>query len=317
MRVFVTGATVVVGRRLLPLLRRSGHEVSALARSEQQRGRCLEDGVGARVASLFEPAPLRAALEGQNVVVNLATHMPPMTARIFLPGAWSENDRIRRFGSANLVDAALDAGVGRFIQESFAPVYLDHGDDWIDESWPIAPTRYNRSIFDAEASARRFGERGGAPVVLRFAAFYGPDAGQLSVMVRLVRHGWAPLLGPAGSFISSISHDDAAAAVVASLDVPPGTYNVADDQPLRHREFVDALADAVGAPHPRVPPEWVVPLGGSVGRLLARSLRVSNRKLRGASAWAPRYPTVREGFPAAVAAVTRPPSPGESLRASP
>ena len=314
MRIFVTGATGVVGRRLLPLLRREGHQITALARSRDQRARLEQFGIAGRLASLFDRAQLRAAMDGHDVVVNLATHIPPMTVRMFLPFAWRENDRIRREGSAAVAEAASQAGVGRLIQESFAPVYRDRGDEWIDESWPVEPVRYNRSVLDAEASARRFGERGGEAVVLRFSAFYGPDAGQLSEMIRLVRRGWAPLPGPGGSFISSISHEDAAGAVLAALDVAPGTYNVSDDQPLRHRDFVDALAGAVGAVPPRLPPGWVALLGGSLMRLLARSLRISNRKLREASGWTPRFPTVREGFASAVPALLEPP-PGPRLTA--
>ena len=205
--------------------------------------------------------------------------------RVFVPGAWRENDRIRHDASANLVDAALATGAARFIQESFAPTYADNGDAWIDESVPLKPVHYNRTILDAEASARRFTHRGGGTgVVLRFAAFYGPDAYQLGDMVALVRRGWAPLLGPADSYMSSVSHDDAAAAVVAALDVQSGAYNVSDDEPLRHRDFADALAAALVNHHracrPRGPRTWP----DRWAALLARSLRVSNAKLRAATA---------------------------------
>jgi 2-alkyl-3-oxoalkanoate reductase len=177
----------------------------------------------------------------------------------------------------------------------------------------VRPARYNRSALDAEDSARRFTDEGGIGVVLRFAAFYGPDASQLGDMIAMVRRGWMPLLGPARSYFPSVSHDDAAAAVTAALDVPPGIYNVTDDEPLRHRELADALAEALAVPHPRLPPAWTALLAGSIGRTLARSLRVSNGKLRGATGWAPRYPSVREGFRAVVGAF--PPGPGRSAPA--
>ena len=109
-----------------------------------------------------------------------------------------------------------------------------------------------------------------------------------------------PLPGHAGSYISSVSHDDAAAAVVAVLDARAGIYNIVDDEPLTHRAFADALADAIGVRHPHLLPAWTATLGGSVTRTLARSLRVSNRKLRDEGIWAPRYPSVREGFRAVV-----------------
>ena len=149
----------------------------------------------------------------------------------------------------------------------------------------------------------RFTDRGGTGVVLRFAAFYGPDAWQLTDMIAFVRRGWMPLLGPARSFFPSISHDDAAAAVVSALGVAPGIYNVTDDEPLRHREFAGALADALSLPPPRLPPAWMAYLAGSVGRMMARSLRLGNAKLRTASNWRPRYPSAREGLRATVAAL--------------
>ena len=62
------------------------------------------------------------------MVINLATHMPASIFRMMLPGAWHENDRVRRDGSANLAAAAVATGVQRLVQESFAPIYLDQGD---------------------------------------------------------------------------------------------------------------------------------------------------------------------------------------------
>jgi len=305
MRIFVTGASGVIGSRVVPALLTAGHQVTAVMRSAM--GEALaRRGATVRSVDLFAPAELRAAVAGHDVVINLATHMPPMTVRMFLPGAWRENDRIRHTAAANLVDAALAVGATRFIQESFAPIYPDSGDAWIDESVPLRPVRYNRTILDAEVSARRFAYSGsGAAVVLRFAAFYGPDAGQLGVMVALVRRGWMPLLGPADSYMSSVSHDDAAAAVVAALDVPSDVYNVCDDEPLRHRAYADALADALGVRRPRLPPAWAAYLAGGMGDLLARSQRISNDRLRAASGWVPRYRSVREGFPAVVGAFPR------------
>jgi nucleoside-diphosphate-sugar epimerase len=159
----------------------------------------------------------------------------------------------------------------------------------------VRPVRYNRTVLDAERSAERFERRGGTSIVLRFAGFYGPDSVQLHDMVKLARRGWAPLPGAADAYWSSVSHDDAASAVLAALAVPSGIYNVCDDEPLTRRALADALADAFGLPHPKLLPAWTVHLMGSLGELMARSQRMSNRKLR-AHGWAPRYPSVREGF---------------------
>ena len=305
MKIFVTGASGVVGRRVVPLLVQGGHAVTAVGRSQHKRTALERTGARVVDVNLFDASALRDAVQGQDVVVNLATHMPATTLRMVLPGAWRENDRIRREGSQNLVDAALAGGVGRFVQESFAPVYPDRGTDWITEDVPLEPVRYNRTVLDAERSAERFAASGRVGVVLRFAAFYGPDSRFLRELVGLVERGFAPMPGPESALVSSVSHDDAATAVVAALGVPSGTYNVTDDEPVTHREYFDALATTLGVAAPKLPPSWLAPLFGSPGRMLARSLRMSNRKLRAASDWTPKYPSVREGFRAVVAAMPR------------
>jgi nucleoside-diphosphate-sugar epimerase len=218
-------------------------------------------------------------------------------------GTWRENDRIRKVASNNLVDAALSGGARVFVQESFAPAYPDSRDRWIDETTPLAPAAYNRTIMDAEAAAQRFTDAGGRGVILRFAAFYGADALQVRDLIRWVHKGWAPIPGLPGAFISSISHDDAAAAVIAVLGSPAGVYNVTDDEPVTHRAYVDSLAAALGVPSPSLPPMWLAPLMGSVGQVLSRSLRISNRRLRQECGWAPRLRSVREGWPEAVRAL--------------
>ena len=296
MRVFITGATGVIGRRVVPLLVRSGHQVTAAGRSPRGSAMLLEQGVAVVSVELFDRAALRDVVRGHDAVVNLATHMPRSATAMLLPWAWRENDRLRRDGSAALVDAVLAAGVGRFVQESFAPVYEDGGDRWIDERWPLRPAPYNRTVLDAERSAERFGAAGGAGVALRFGAFYGGDSRVLHEMARMVARGWAPLPGERGAFISSVSHDDAAAAVVAALGAPGGTYNVTDDEPVGRGEWADSLADALGVARPKPLPRWMARLGGSTMELLSRSQRISNAKLRAATGWAPRWPSVREGW---------------------
>ncbi len=300
MKVFVSGASGVIGRRVVPLLAAAGHGVTAAGRSPEKRAALERLGAIAVEADLFDPESLRGVVEGHDAVVNLATHLAEGW-RIFLPGAWKENDRVRRTGSANLVDAAIAGGASRFVQESFAPVYPDCGDRWIEESTPIAPVRYNRTVADAERSAARFTQSGRTGIVLRFAVFYGPDSLQVPGLIRSVRKGWVPIPASPEGFLSSVSHDDAATAVVAVLDAPAGAYNVVDDEPLTRRMFFDSLARTLGVPPPRFPPQWLARLGGSLGEMFARSQRISNRKLRETTGWRPKYPSVREGWPTVVA----------------
>jgi len=305
LRVLVTGASGVVGRRVVPMLAEAGHVVTAAARTPEKRAALERAGAAAVDLDLFDSNAVARAVSGQDAVLNLATHMPASSFRLFLPGAWRENDRIRREGSAILSRQAAAAGVSRFIQESFAPIYVSRGDEWIDESDPVQTVRYNRTILDAERSAEEFSGSGRVGVVLRFAAFYGPDARLLQDFVDSVGRGFAPLPGPPDAFISSVSHDDAASAAEAALTLPEGIYNVADDEPVTHREYGDSLARALGVAPPKLPPAWITLLMGSLGELLSRSLRISNRKLRDATSWKPSLPGVREGWAAALATMPR------------
>jgi len=303
--VFVTGATGVIGRRVVPELVRLGYGVTAVGRSDEKRALLARLGA-APIASPSDEngriSRVRAAalLNGHSAVINLATHMPPSTIRMMLPWEWRENDHIRCEDSAALVDVAIEAGVTRFIQESFAPVYDDGGDAWIDETFPIRPVKYNLTVVDAERSAHRFAEAGSVGIVVRFAGFYGPDR-LLHDMVGVVRKGWSPVPGPADAFWSSCAHEDAASAVVAALapSVRAGIYNVCDDEPLHRIEWTATLARAAGAPMPRPIPGWLEKINGTM-QLLSRSQRMSNAKLKRASGWSPRWRSAREGLPAAV-----------------
>jgi nucleoside-diphosphate-sugar epimerase len=297
MRVFVAGATGVIGRRVVPMLVQRGLRVTAVARSPDKRAVLEQQGAAAVEIDLFDPKSLRRVLGGHDAVINLATHIPSSSMRMLFRWAWRETDRIRREGSAALVDAAIGAGVRRFVQESFAPVYEDGGDRWIEEQWPLRPATYNRTVLDAERSASRFTTSGGVGVILRFAVFYGGDSRASREMVGMIRKGWSPIPGDPDAFVSSVSHDDAATATVAALEIPAGAYNVNDNEPLRRREWVDSFADALSLPHPRPLPVLVTRLGGSTMRLLSRSLRLSNAKLRAASDWSPRWPSVRDAWP--------------------
>src|SRR3989441_5974731 len=304
LRIFVAGATGVIGRRAVPLLVAGGHRLTAVARTPEKRAELERMGAAAVYVDLFAPDSVRSAVAGHDVVINLATSIPP-SSRVFLAGAWRENDRVRSTVPASLAAGAPAGSVQRFIQESFAPVYPNCGERWIDESTPIRTARYSRSIEDAEAAADRFSRAGRVGVVLRFSLFYGPGDAFMLDTIKLIRRGWMPILGSPDAFVSLVSHEDAATAVVAALGVPAGIYNVVDDQPLRRREFAEAIAGMVGVRPPKFLPVWVAKLAGSLGEMIARSLRISNRKLRQASGWSPHYPSAREGWRAIIEATDR------------
>ncbi|HEX5577782.1 MAG TPA: NAD(P)-dependent oxidoreductase [Gemmatimonadaceae bacterium] len=295
MKIFVAGATGVIGRRLIPLLVDAGGDVTAVARSPAKAAQLKKQGAKPVTVDLFDPAAVEEAVLGHQTVINIATRIPS-GMKVMLPGAFDENIRIRREASQNLASGAIAARAQRFIQESFAPAYPDCGSEWIDESVEIRPATYIESVRDAESAADEFTKSGGAGVVLRFSLFYGPDSSLTQDIVRAMKTGIAPFFGGPEAYMSSIWTDDAAAAVFAALKVPPGVYNVTDDEPMRRGEAFELLAAALDARPPRVLPRWLTMITGSLGDTLGRSLRLSNAKFRQASGWTPTVPSVRTGW---------------------
>jgi nucleoside-diphosphate-sugar epimerase len=296
MRVMVFGATGVVGRRAVPLMIREGHRVTAVGRSPDRLRNLSNQGASTVALDLFDREAIKRAMVGHDAIANLATSIPRSTLGMFFRSAWKENDRIREHVSALLADEALAAGIRVFIQESFGPIYADAADRWITEDAATKPAPYNETTLKAEASAERFARSGGRGIVLRFAYFYGPNDRFTEDIFRYVMRGWLPLLGSADAYFSTCNHDDAATAVVAALDLGSGAYNVVDNEPMTHRQFGEALAAIARVPGPKTPPQWLVPLTGSMGETMARSLRISNARLRQAGDWRPQHATAREGW---------------------
>jgi nucleoside-diphosphate-sugar epimerase len=169
-------------------------------------------------------------------------------------------------------------------------VYADGGDAWLDEDAPVAGGGPTTTALDAEANARRL--FGGATVVLRFGLFIGPDSHLTEADIDGARRGVSPSLGRRDAYRPTLWLDDAGTAVAAAIDAPAGTYNVADDDPPTRAEIDAALAAVVGRDALRPAVDEVPP-----GREpLARSQRVSSRRLREATGWAPRVRGGTDGW---------------------
>lgn len=297
MKIFLAGATGVAGRAAVPALLGQGHDVAAVARSDDKAAGLTAMGAHPVRVDLFDLADLDKAVRGQDAVVNLATKIPG-PERALLPRAWAENDRIRREVSKNLVDASLAAGVARLVQESLAFVYPDSGDEWIDEEMPLDPPPHAASVLAAEREVARFAA-GGTGVVLRFGQFYAAGTPHTETIVAAAEKGISPFVGPPDGFVSLIHADDVGRAVATALQAPSGTYNVVDDEPMRRAELDQVLAGCLGRPKIRSLPPVLARAGGSKVRMLMRSQRVSNRRLRSAG-WAPLVASARTGFPRVV-----------------
>jgi nucleoside-diphosphate-sugar epimerase len=300
MKIFVAGATGVLGRRAVEQLVRAGHDVTGAARSSEKAELLRDLGATAAEIDVFNAHALNDAVRGHDIVMNLATHIPAPSKAAF-PSAWKENDRIRTELSKILVDAAIAANAKRYVQESIAFTYEDRGDAWIDEDVPLDTPKRVTAVRDAEAAAKRFTESGRVGVVLRFGMFYGADTTHTQIQLSAAQRGILPFPGPRDGYVSLIQLDDAAAAVVAALDVAAGTYNVVDDEAMTRDEIASVLAGIVGRKRLVAAPRAVTSAGGAAMRMMARSQRVSNERFKKASGWEPRYASGRDGLPPVIA----------------
>lgn len=298
MNIFVTGATGVLGRAVVPLLIAAGHRVDGLARSPENDAVLHRLGATPVRADLFDTDALRGAMAGHDAVLHLATRIPP-TNKAGRRSSWRENDRIRREGTGNLIDAARATGVGTFIYPSIAYVYPDSGDRWIDaETTPVESHVVLQSTLDAEAAVARFAGEDRRGIVLRMGTLYGPESPAALEQLRYARRGIAAFPGPSDAYLPMIWVRDAASALVAALaEAPSGVYDAVDDEPLTRGENFTAMAQSVGRPRlHRLPGVLVRLFAGVATDLLSRSQRVSNRRFKAVTEWTPTVPNARIGW---------------------
>ena len=284
MKVFVTGATGVLGSAAVSSLLGYGHAVAGIARDDVKAAALEVAGVVPVRAQLLDLDAMTGALEGFDAVCNLATHIPVGGAAL-RPRAWKVNDRLRVQGSQVVAQAARDAGVRRLVQESVSFVYADGADEWITEESTISVTRGTDPAAVAEDNASRFGNASRHAVILRFGWFVGDDP-MTRWRLRQAELGRAATVGDPQGWTHLVHPDDAGTAVAAALAAPSGVYNVGAE-PERRVTVNQIFAAAVGRDKPATMPRLMVRIGGERLAPLARSQRVCSAKLHEVTGWKP------------------------------
>ena len=278
MKIFLAGATGVIGRLLLPMLVETGCEVTGTTRSAAKAASIAAAGGRPVVVDALDRDKLFDALaEAQpDVVIHMMTDL---AGRDF-----AANTQLRIEGTRNLVDAARDQRVNGMIAESISWIYAA-GDQPAHEDEPLdlnAPASRGRSVAAVQALEQAVQEMP-VGIAMRYGLLYGPGTwyARESFTTDQLRRGELVTNDAVASFVHVA---DAARAALLALDWPTGAYNIVDDEPATKKEIFEHYANLIGAP---VPPY-------QAGRE-AWERGESNAKAR-QMGWQPKYPTWREAF---------------------
>lgn len=306
MRIFLAGATGVIGRRLLPTLIRRGHEVVGMTRNPERVDDLTSTGARAVVCDVFDEGAVRQAVgeARPDVLIHQLTSLPATIHPRKIATELAANDRIRIEGTRSLVGAAVEAGVQRIVAQSIAFAYAPVGSPIKDEEAPLwldAPWPWRRSVEAISRLERQVMSAGGEAVVLRYGSLYGPGTAYAGdgAIAGAVRRRQFPIAGTGSGIFSFVHLDDAVRATVSALTRGSGrTYNIVDDEPAPVRTWLPYYAATLGAPPPR-----------KVGRMLARLLAgrhglylleeqrgATNQRARDELNWTPSIPTWKSGF---------------------
>jgi 2-alkyl-3-oxoalkanoate reductase len=303
MRVFVAGASGAIGTRLVPQLIDRGHEVIGTSRSPTHAERVRALGAEPVVLDLLEWRAVRQAVLAAepDAIVHQATALANLRDFKHFDRSFAQTNRLRTEGTDALLAAAREAGVSRFVAQSYASArYERTGGPVKTEEDPLDPNPVPAAR-QSIAAMRHLDEAVTAAggVALRYGGFYGAAN---DALVEAVHRRLFPIIGDGGGVTSFIHLDDAAAATVLALEHgAAGIYNVVDDEPAPAREWLPVLASVLGAKPPRRVPRWLARLvaGEAPVMMGTESRGASNEKAKRELGWTLRYPSWREGFMAA------------------
>jgi nucleoside-diphosphate-sugar epimerase len=304
-RVFLAGATGVIGRRLAPMLLADGHHVTGMTRSPEKVDALRAGGVEPAVADALDADAVSRAVSDAHpdAVIHQLTSLPRRIEPRTIGRDFAMNDRLRSEGTRILVDAAQAAGATRILAQSIAFAYapgpfgtVHHEDDPLHLDSPEPFRRSARALHELESTVV---DAGG--IALRYGYFYGPGSSisKSGSMGEDVARRRMPIVGRGQGVWSFIHVDDAARATVAALTRGgPGAYNIVDDDPAPVVRWLPALAEALGAKKPRRVPAWLArPVAGSYGiTTMTRAQGASNKLAKRELGWVPGFPCWREGF---------------------
>jgi nucleoside-diphosphate-sugar epimerase len=303
MRVFVAGASGAVGRRLVPMLVARGHQVTGTTSRPERAEAVRSFGASSVVVDGLDAVGIGEAVARAepDVIVHEMTALSGTPDLKHFDRWFALTNRLRTEGTENLLAAAKASGVKRFVAQSFTGWSNLREGSWIkteEDPLDANPVKEQRETLAAiKFLERAVLEASLEGIVVRYGGLYGP--GSSETLVELLDKRMFPVIGDGAGYVSSTHIDDAASGTLAALERGRrGIYNIVDDEPAPAREFIPAIAEAVGARRPLHVPAWL-------GRLLAGEVAVtmmtegrgsSNAKAKRELEWQPIWPSWRDGF---------------------
>ena len=310
MKIFVAGATGVLGRALVPRLVARGHDVVGMTRSASKQDLVRSLGARPAVADALDPDSVAQAVAAAEpeVIVHEATALSGAFDMRHIDRFFETTNRLRTEGTDHLLAAARAVGVRRFVAQSYAgfPTARTGGPvKGEDAPFDPDPPKQLRGMLDAlrHLEDAVIGADWLEGVVLRYGGFYGPgttlSADPAASHTAAVRKRQFPVVGSGAGIWSFVHVDDAAeATAVAAERGERGIYNVVDDDPAAAREWLPELARALDAKPPRHVPRWIGRiLAGEAATVMMTEVRgASNEKAKRELGWQPSYPSWRIGI---------------------
>ena len=303
MRVFVAGAGGAVGKRLVPMLVARGHQVTGTASRPESAEAIQRLGAEPVVVDGLDAIGIGQAVARAepDAIIHEMTALSGSPDFRHFDRWFALTNRLRTEGTDNLLAAAKASGVKRFIAQSFTGWSNSREGSWIKtEDDPLDPHPVNEQT--ETLAAIKYLERAvlEAPlegIVVRYGGLYGP--GSSETLVEILNRRMFPVIGDGAGVISSTHIDDAAGGTLAALERGGrGIYNIVDDEPAPSREFIPAIAEAVGAKPPLHIPAWLARLfAGEVAvTMMTEGRGSSNAKAKRELGWQPIWPSWRDGF---------------------
>lgn len=260
MKVLVTGASGFLGSYVVRALVERGYSVVGTYRTPGRDKRVAELGARAVMMDLLDPKTIGPAVRGVDAVIHLAAYYTFVGKRELYR-------KINVHGTRGLAEAALDAGVRRFIccssTEAIGPVDNPPADETTE---PNPQFEYGRSKLEAERELISLGQRGLEFTIIRPSGLYGPgnlDDVSYWFIVSFARGGvYSRFMVGRGQALVQFAHaHDAARAFLLALektDVSVGqTYIVSEDRAYTYAEVYGILGELLG----RDPPKRSIPPG--------------------------------------------------------